>query len=86
MAEKIKVEWEIEDGYAGPSRTQVARIDPTGFVGMNRKEAVRELNECMEEEFRERVHWECKDYEASLTEIMQAAAKIQAEEEAEGDE
>ncbi len=73
MAEKIKVEWEIEDGYAGPSRTQVAKIDPAGFVGMNRKEAVREFNECA-------------DYEASLTEIMQAAAKIQAEEEAEGDE
>jgi hypothetical protein len=78
MARNIKVEWEIEDGYAGGVRPQTTMVDPSDFIGLTRKEAEATLSEIMQEAFLQRVGWECKDFDASLAEIRAAAAELEA--------
>jgi hypothetical protein len=75
----VTVEWHISDGYVGGSRPQTARVEVSDFVGLTRVEAERLLNEIMQEHLLEKVTWECKDYDASLQEIMDAAAKLSAD-------
>lgn len=79
MTRTIKVEWEVTDGYVSGGRPQTAKIDPSDFIGLTRKEAEVTLRDIMQEEFLQRVGWECKDFDASLAEIRAAAAELEAE-------
>lgn len=78
----IKVQWQAADGYVGGSRLQVTKIDASDFIGLDRVEAEKLFDEIMEESFREKVCWDCDNYEASLQEIMDAAKKLETEEDA----
>lgn len=78
---KVKVRWQASDGYVGGSRPQVAIIDVSDYVGLSRFEAENMFDSDMEAAFRDQVQWDCDDYEASLSEIIEAAAKLAVEDE-----
>ena len=73
---KITVKWQAADGYVGGQRPQVTIIEASDFVGRSREEAEEIFDEIMEDAFRQKVCWECDDYEGVLKEIMDAAAKL----------
>jgi hypothetical protein len=72
----IEVKWQAADGYVGGRRPQVTTIDASDFVGLDRVEAEKLFDEIMEDSFRQRVCWDCDNYDTSLQEIMDAAAKL----------
>ncbi len=75
----VKVKWQASDGYVGGARPQVTIIDASDYIGLSRLEAEKMFDEDMENAFREKVCWYCDDYEASLGEVIAAAAKLNAE-------
>lgn len=78
MAKKIEVRWQAADGYAGARRPQATMIEVSDFAGLSRLEAERLFDEIMEEAFRQRVCWECDDYDGAISEIMAVAEKVGA--------
>jgi hypothetical protein len=70
---KIKVHWQASDGYVGKDRPQVATIDASEFEGLSRREAEELFDELMEDAFRNKVSWDCDDYDGAIDEIMAAA-------------
>ena len=64
MANKIKVTWEIEDGYAEKSRPQYTTIDIENDIGLDseewenlsEEEQQTHINEIVEDDFRNRIN------------------------------
>lgn len=77
----IKVKWQAADGYVSGRRPQETVIDASDFVGLDRAEAEKLFDEIMNDDFRQKVTCDLDDYDASLQELMDAAAKL-AEEDA----
>jgi hypothetical protein len=76
MSSRIEVTWQAADGYVGGRRPQTTKIEVSDFVGLTRLEAEMLFDQIINEDFSQRVQWECDDYEASLSEIMAAAAAL----------
>lgn len=80
MSPTIYVKWQAEDGYVGGSRPQETCVEVSDFIGLDRDEAEKLLNEILQEAFLQTVHWLCDDYDASVAQIMEAAAaELQSE-------
>jgi hypothetical protein len=80
MGNPVEVKWSAEDGYVGKDRPKWTEIDASDFINLSRAEAEALFDEIMEENFRQEVTWACHDYEGSLNELMEAAAKMAKEE------
>ncbi len=81
---KIKVRWQASDGYIGKDRPQVTTIEASDFEGLERREAEALFEELMEDDFRNKVSWDCDDYDGAIDEIMEAAATATQDSEVEG--
>lgn len=72
---QIKVKWSASDGYVGKDRPQTTTIDASEFEGLSRKEAEELFEELMEDDFRNKVSWDCDDYDGAINEIMASASQ-----------
>lgn len=83
---EIEVKWQASDGYIGGQRPQSTTIDPSEFLGLERKEAEKLLHEIIDEDFSQKVCVEYSDFNRTINEIMEAAKKLQEELEAEAND
>jgi hypothetical protein len=48
----MRIDWEVDDGYAGPSRPQSSNIDDDEILEYDTlEEAMRFVNDCIQEDF-----------------------------------
>lgn len=75
---KIKVRWEVEDGYAGGSRPQIFTIDPDDFDDdADEREISERLMEIVQDEFEQRISWFMKNESEVIAAVMAAKAEKQ---------
>ena len=66
--EKIKVRWEVEDGYVGKSRPQTTIIDIEQLMDIEEWEAMTEdkkrefIEEIVQEDFEQKISFGISDY------------------------
>lgn len=79
MSNKIKVRWEIEDGYMGGSRPQSFSIDLGEMVDscQDEDEARRYLEEELDSALQERVSWVCPNFDEVIEAWRNAQAKAE---------
>jgi hypothetical protein len=77
---KIKVTYEVEDGYGGGSRPQHVEIDSDDFEGLSKADASLLLADIIQEDFSSRITWVMENYDGAVAELMAAAAKSEAAE------
>lgn len=75
----IEVKWQASDGYVSGRRPQTTMVDASDFVGLDRIEAEKLFDKIMMDDFLQKVTCDLDDYDASLQEIMDAAAKLSAD-------
>ena len=60
----MKVIWEVDDGYAGPSRPQYTTIDESDLEHCEtEEERQKEIEEIIQEEFETKITWHIKRIE-----------------------
>ncbi len=75
---KITVIWTAVDGYVGGASPQGVKIDVSDFADLDRDDAASLLKDCIQEDFEQKVSWECEDFEEYVDKIM-AEAKAESE-------
>jgi hypothetical protein len=72
MNEKIRIRWEVDDGYAG-SRPQHAYVTLDDFEHCETEQDVMdEINAILQSEFESRIGFYCKNESEVVAEVMTA--------------
>ncbi len=79
----VYVKWQADDGYVVGARPKETGIEVSDFIGLGQDEADELFREIMQESFLQQVSWVCDNYDASLKQIMEAAAEMQADDDKE---
>jgi len=53
----MKVKWNVDTGYVNREAARELEIDDEDMVDMTDAEKEDYISECIEENFRERIHW-----------------------------
>lgn len=80
MSDKITIEWETSDGYAGGRRPHSFQIDPEDFFGLTEVQLQRELEAAVQEDFDQKVTYAC-DVSEVMEQIRQAEHEAESREE-----
>ncbi len=67
--EKIKIKWEVEDGYVGKSRPQITTIDVEKHImseedwnALNEDEKKEVIEQAVEEDYKQKISFSISDY------------------------
>lgn len=53
----MKVKWNVDTGYVNREAARVLEIDDEDMEDMDEKEREEYINQCIEEDFRQKIHW-----------------------------
>lgn len=70
---KIKLTYQIDDGYRGGARPQTTTIDTDDFEGMSEAEIDNALCEILQEDMLQRVSWSCPRYAEHVAKLVELA-------------
>ena len=66
----MDITWEVEDGYIGGSRPQSTRIPDSDFEYFETEaEAIAYIDECVQDDFDNKITWHYRSYDRMLEEI-----------------
>ncbi len=57
------ITWEVDDGYDGKSRPQITEIEEIDFEGLEGYEKEDFINDCVQEDFSQRITWNIIAYD-----------------------
>lgn len=65
-----EVKWQVDDGYAGPSRPQSTSFDLDDFFeDMSYDDVVNHVEDSVHDDFERNIHWESNNLEAVAEQI-----------------
>jgi hypothetical protein len=59
MKNKIRITWEVSDGYAGGSRPHHFSVDPENYRNTDPEDMKTELGDEIQQDFSDKVSWVC---------------------------
>lgn len=77
---KVKIAYEVEDGYVGPSAPHYCTVETEDFEGMTADQIEGDLAGMIEEHFRQTISWRtCQPLSQYTKTIMESIAETPEE-------
>jgi len=74
--EEVTVTWQVSDGYVGGGRPHTFKVSPFDFIGMDRKEVERTLDQMAVEDMMQKVSVSISGEDETINLIMTEAERV----------